>query len=92
MRPLKLAEFVGQADVVGTGRYLRRMIDADSVPSLILYGPPGTGKTTLAHIIARETDSQFELLNAVSAGVADIRKIIDAVRRLQMYRRRTIIA
>ncbi|MDR3564401.1 MAG: replication-associated recombination protein A [Negativicutes bacterium] len=92
MRPVNLDEFVGQADVVGTGKFLRRMIDADTVPSLILFGPPGTGKTTLAHIIARETDSQFEQLNAVSAGVADIRKIIDAAqKRLRSERRRTIL-
>jgi putative ATPase len=92
MRPQTLAEFVGQADLIAPGRFLRRMIDADTVPSMILFGPPGTGKTTLAHIIARETDAQFEQLNAVSAGVADIRKIIDAAqKRLRMLRQRTIL-
>lgn len=92
LRPETLDEFVGQDDVIGRGKFLRRMIDADTVPSLILFGPPGTGKTTLAHIIARETDSQFEQLNAVSAGVADIRKIIDAAqKRLRAERRRTIL-
>lgn len=92
LRPVSLDEFVGQSDLVGTGKFLRRMIDADTVPSLILFGSPGTGKTTLSQIIARETDSQFEQLNAVSAGVADIRKIIDAAqKRLRNERRRTIL-
>jgi putative ATPase len=92
MRPRTLAEFVGQADLIAPGRFLRRMIDADTVPSMILFGPPGTGKTTMAHIIASETNSQFEQLNAVSAGVADIRRIIDgAQKRLRGERRRTIL-
>lgn len=92
MRPVTLAEFVGQADLIAPGRFLRRMIDADTVPSMILFGPPGTGKTTLAHIIARETNAQFEQLNAVSAGVADIRRIIDAAqKRLRLQRLRTIL-
>lgn len=92
MRPVKLAEFVGQADLIAPGRFLRRMIDADTVPSMILFGPPGTGKTTLAHIIARETNAQFEQLNAVSSGVADIRKVIDAAqKRLRLQRQRTIL-
>lgn len=92
MRPANLEEFIGQTDLVGSGKFLRRMIDADTVPSLILFGSPGTGKTTLAHIIAKETDSHFEQLNAVSAGVADIRKIIEAAqKRLLVQRRRTIL-
>lgn len=92
MRPASLAEFVGQIEVVGKGKFLRRMIDADTVPSLILFGPPGTGKTALAQIIARETDSRFEQLNAVAAGVADIRKIIDTAQKLlRIERRRTIL-
>lgn len=92
MRPRTLAEFVGQADLIAPGRFLRRMIDADTVPSIILFGPPGTGKTTLAYIIASETNSQFEQLNAVSAGVADIRRVIDAAqKRLRGERRRTIL-
>ncbi len=92
MRPVTLTEFVGQADLIAPGQFLRRMIDADTVPSMILFGPPGTGKTTLAHIIARETNAQFEQLNAVSSGVADIRKVIDAAqKRLRLQRQRTIL-
>ncbi|MBP2652968.1 MAG: rarA 1 [Firmicutes bacterium] len=92
MRPITLEEFVGQDEITGNGMFLRRMIEADTVPSSILFGPPGTGKTTLAHIIARETDSHFEQINAVSAGVADIRKIIDGARtRLTLRRQRTIL-
>lgn len=92
MRPATLADFVGQADLIAPGRFLRRMIDADTVPSMVLFGPPGTGKTTLAHIIASETDAHFEQLNAVSAGVADIRRIIgDAQKRLRLARQRTIL-
>ncbi len=92
MRPVTLAEFVGQADLIAPGRFLRRMIDADTVPSMILFGPPGTGKTTLAHIIARETNAQFEQINAVSSGVADLRRVIDAAqKRLRLQRQRTIL-
>ena len=73
MRPRTIEEFVGQEELVGVGRFLRRVIQADSVPSLLFFGPPGTGKTTLANIVAHSTGSHFEEMNAVSAGVADIR-------------------
>jgi len=92
MRPVTLDEFVGQTEIVGNGMFLRRMIAADTVPSSIFFGPPGTGKTTLAQIIANETNSQFEQINAVSAGVADLRKIIDnAKNRLTIHRKRTLL-
>lgn len=76
MRPKSLEEFFGQEDIVGTGKLLYRMIKADRISSVILYGPPGTGKTSLARIIANTTKANFEKLNAVTAGVADIKRIV----------------
>jgi len=76
MRPRTLEEFFGQEDIVGTGKLLYRMIKADRITSVILFGPPGTVKTSLARIIANTTKANFEKLNAVTAGVADIKKII----------------
>ena len=76
MRPRTLDDFIGQEEMVGPGKLLRRAIEADRLfSSLILWGPPGTGKTTLARIIANKTQSHFETLNAVMAGVADIRRV-----------------
>ena len=73
MRPRTLDEFLGQRQIVGPGRLLRRAIEADRLTSCIFYGPPGTGKTTLASIIARTTNAAFEKMNAVTSGVADVR-------------------
>ncbi|MFZ5988335.1 MAG: replication-associated recombination protein A [Bacillota bacterium] len=76
MRPRTLEEFFGQEDIVGKGKLLHRMIKADRISSIILYGPPGTGKTSLARIVAHTTKANFEKLNAVTAGVADIKRIV----------------
>ncbi len=80
MRPRSIEEFIGQQEIVGDGRLLRRAIVADMISSVIFYGPPGTGKTTLARIIANTTNKNFRALNAVLSGVADVRKIIAEVR------------
>lgn len=77
MRPKRLEDFVGQRHVMAPGKLLRRIIDADSVRSLIIFGPPGSGKTAIAHLIADLTRAQFIEINAVTAGVADIRNAID---------------
>ena len=76
MSPKTIEEFVGQEHITGKGKMLYRMIKADRMSSIILYGPPGTGKTSLARIIAATTKSNFEKLNAVTAGVADIKRIV----------------
>jgi putative ATPase len=76
MRPQTLEEFVGQEHLVGEGRLLRRAIMADKLQSSIFWGPPGSGKTSLAHIIAGMTGSEFVKLNAVTSGVADVRKVL----------------
>jgi putative ATPase len=92
MRPRTLEEFVGQEHIVGPGRLLHRAIQADQLSSLIFYGPPGTGKTTLAAVIANTTRSHFESLNAVLAGVADIRRVTkEAQERRALHGQRTIL-
>jgi len=75
MSPRTIEEFVGQSHIIGKDKMLYRMIKADRITSIILYGPPGTGKTSLARIVANTTESSFEKLNAVTSGVADIKRI-----------------
>ncbi|MCB9418984.1 MAG: AAA family ATPase [Ardenticatenaceae bacterium] len=92
MRPRTLDEYVGQEHIVGPGRLLRRAIQADQLSSLIFYGPPGTGKTTLAMVIANSTKSHFITINAVLAGVKEIREAIaDALERRDLYGQRTTL-
>src|SRR5512142_2132835 len=92
MRPRRLEDYAGQDHVLGPGSALRRAIEADQVPSLILWGPPGTGKTTLARIVAQRTDAFFVPFSAVLGGVKEIREIVQAARdRRRMNRQRTIL-
>src|SRR4030042_4673146 len=92
MRPRNFDEFVGQEHLVAPGRVLRKSIEADQMPSIILWGTPGSGKTTLALVIASVTRSHFSPLSAVSSGGADIRRVIEeAEERHSLYQQRTIL-
>lgn len=91
MRPRSVAEFSGQEHLVGEGRILRRMIETDSLASLILWGPPGCGKTTLAHIIAAETKSHFIFFSAILSGVKEIREVFREAERYAARGIRTVL-
>lgn len=92
MRPNSLREFIGQGQILEDGSLLRRAISLDKVGSCIFWGPPGTGKTTLANIIANSTSGNFVKLNAVSSGVADVKKAVDEAREnLKLYGRKTYL-
>ena len=92
MCPRDLDEYVGQEHIIGKGKMLRRMIESDNLSSIILFGPPGVGKTALARLIANSTSSNFRRINAVTAGVADIKSIIsDALNPLLSEGKRTVL-
>lgn len=92
MRPRNLDEYVGQKHILARGQLLRRAIEADRIQSLLFYGPPGTGKTSLAQIIARQTESKFERLSGVESNVADMRRVLSgAANRLENTGKSTIL-
>jgi putative ATPase len=92
MRPTTLDEYIGQEQIVGPGKLLRRAIEADQVSSILLYGPPGTGKTTLANIISNRTQGEFVKLNAVDATVKDVREVIEQAKTNKaLYGKKTIL-
>ena len=81
LRPKTLDEYIGQKHLVGDGAILRRMIESGNIASFILWGPPGVGKTTIARIIAEQTQVPFYTLSAVTSGVKDVREVIDRCKR-----------
>lgn len=92
MRPRNLDEFVGQSHLAKKGSLLRRAIEVDRLGSCIFFGPPGTGKTTLASIVANSTGSKFKILNAVTSGVSDAKKVIEEAKtELELYGKKTYL-
>ncbi len=91
MRPERLDDVVGQAHLVGAGKIIRQIIEQKTPTSLILWGPPGSGKTTLARIIARDTESEFVELSAVTSGKADVTKVIERAQQNQRLGMRTVL-
>ncbi|MFT4088678.1 MAG: replication-associated recombination protein A [Gordonia sp. (in: high G+C Gram-positive bacteria)] len=91
MRPASLDEIVGQDHLLGERAPLRRLVDGSGASSVLLYGPPGTGKTTLASLISRATGGRFEALSALSAGVKEVRAVIDVARRRLAHGQQTVL-
>ncbi len=91
MRPRTFDELVGQEHIVGPGKVLRKSIESDQIPSMILWGPPGSGKTTLALLVATMTASDYQQVSAVTSGVADLRKIVQLAKERKLKGGRTIL-
>ena len=91
LRPESLEEYVGQQQLVAPGRVLRRLIDADQIPSMIFWGPPGVGKTTLARIIARHTRAEFINFSAVTSGIKEIKGVMAEAEQNRLMGERTIL-
>lgn len=92
MRPAKLAQLIGQKHLVGNDNFLQEAVASNEIPSMILWGPPGTGKTTIARIIANETDYYFVSLSAVLSGVKDVKKVVEMARfQMKGHRKSTIL-
>ncbi len=91
MTPLDFDEYLGQEEIMGPGKPLRRMVEEDKLISMIFWGPPGTGKTALARLIASKTRSYFRELSAVSSGVQDVRKVVDFALQARKVGRKTIL-
>src|ERR1700735_2606684 len=91
MRPASLEEVVGQAHLLQPGSPLRRLVEGSGMASAILYGPPGSGKTTLASLVSQDTGRRFEALSALSAGVKEVRAVIDTARRAAAHGEQTVL-
>ncbi len=91
MRPQSLNDFLGQEEILGQGKLLRKAIESDKVPSIIFWGPPGSGKTTLAFIIAKQTKADFRQISAVSSGLKDLRQILERAEQNQRLGIKTIL-
>jgi len=91
MRPQSLDDFLGQEEILGKGKLLRKAIESDKVPSIIFWGPPGSGKTTLAFIVAKQTKADFRQISAVSSGLKDLRQILERAEQNQRLGIRTIL-
>lgn len=91
VRPTNLTDFIGQDHLIGPGKVLSEMIEADQLPSLIFWGPPGVGKTTLAEIIANQTQAHFVTLSAVTTSIKEVRQIMQTAEQARQVGERTVV-